>query len=1584
MHCKRLATGLLLLVFTSTGALAADGQRLTYLDNGCDPYYVHRDSPKLTTPRWVGEEGVEAVVILGIDDMRGHEKWEAFLRPILNRLKKIDGRAPVSIMTCQVDPNEPHLQTWLKEGVSLECHTIDHPCPLLRDGDFAKAKSTYDRCVDLMFSIPNNQPVAFRTPCCDSLNTNSPRMYAEIFNRTTPLSPRGSGAGGEGASQVGGRFLQIDTSVFNLFTANDPALPRELVFDADGREKFRKYVPKDRSFVNLIEDYPYPYVIDKLCWEFPCVTPSDWQAQHLHKPNNPITVRDWQAALDCTVIKQGVFCLVFHPHGWIRSEQLIDFIDYAVSKHGKKVKFLTFKEALERLNKNLLGGRPLRDEKGQASGALDVVIPARPELPSGVAARDAAGRDLGVRWLDLDDDGDLDVVCSNEDRYGIWLFDLKTRAWKEIVNKKREPGEAGIPPITVKGTNNGFFVRNRTLWWQNENTNLLKDLVDRRTFDELLRDVQPEPKTPEQSRKCIRPRPGFTVELAAAEPLVQDPIAFAWGPDGKLWVVEMGDYPLGVDGKGKHGGRVKYLEDRDGNWKYDKATVFLDNLGYPTGVLPWRKGVLVTCAPDILYAEDADGDGKADRREVLFTGFKEGNQQHRVNGLVWGLDGWVYGANGDSGGVIRSLKRERASPVNISGRDFRFKPDSGEFEAVTGQTQFGRCRDDWGDWFGGNNANPLWHFVLDDGYIRRNPHFAPPTPRVDVPVSPGQFPVFPISRLLPRFNDYHTANRFTSACSPTVYRDDLFGPHFAGNVFISEPVHNLVHRMVLTPQGTSFRGHRAPDEERSEFLASTDNWFRPTMIQTGPDGSLWIADMYRHVIEHPEWIPRDWQARLDLRAGHDMGRIYRVFPIDSKPRAMPRLDTLDTAELAAALDSPSGWQRDMAHMLLLWKADESAVPALKELVKNSPRPATRVQALYVLDGLNPHDGEPALQAIGDASASVRRHGARLARPRPGGASTMLPLLLKLADDPDPQVRMQVAYSMGNWEGRDVGETLGRLLARSDRDPYLHAAAMSSIRAENIGEVIVGFLRSGGTEVESLLRMASALGNQDALKRLLQEVSRSEDGRYRPWQYASLAGLLDRLDQQRGGLMKLGKADEEAYQAALANLQALFSSARKVALSAEESSEVRRAAVRLLGRGPSQQREDLDALAQLLTPQTPPELQRAAASALGALRRPESPALLLKPWKAYPPALRAQVLDTLLGRDDWTELLLAAVEAKQVLPFDIDAARRQRLLDHRSVDVRLRAAKVFEGSISSDRQKVIDGYRAALATKGDAEKGRVVFTKTCSACHKLGGVGADVGPDLGAMSDKSPEYLLMAILDPNRAVESRYLNYLALTKDGQTLSGLLSSETANSITLVGAEGKPITLLRTEIEQLQSTGKSAMPEGLEKDLKQADMADLLAFLTAAFPQRQRKTFAGNQPAVVQPAENGTLNLTAGNCAIFGRTLVFESESSNLGYWQSDDDVAEWTLAVPRDGRYAVTIEYACHDSSAGNTLAVIVGDQRLEFKVAGTGNWESYRQQQIGTLRLAAGEQRLVARPSGPIRNSLIDLRSLRLMLVQEAK
>ncbi len=407
-------------------------------------------------------------------------------------------------------------------------------------------------------------------PCCDSMNTVSPRFFSEIFARKSR----------------GGHSLSIDSSVFTVLTADDQTLPRNLVFDTDGTERFRKYIPF-AGFVNTIENYPYPYRIGGSCWEFPCIVPSDWEGQNLNKPNNPKTLEDMKAALDCVVQKQGVFNLVFHPHGWIKSEQVVELIDHSVKMHGAKVKFLNFREALERLNKH-----------PELAETFAPPPPARPpgDLPPGARLTDDQARDAGLRFVDIDEDGYLDVLWSNDQDYGIYLFDPAAKAWTRKVMAGRALAKGSLPKIVRKGTDNGFFVHARQLCWQNEDTAGLPGLVDRRSWSDLLKDVEPRGKSAAASLNSIRVAPGFKVELVASEPLVKDPIAFDWGADGKLWVLEMGDYPLGIDGRGKPGGVVRYLEDQNADGIYDKQTTFLDGLGFPTALLPWRQGVLVGCA----------------------------------------------------------------------------------------------------------------------------------------------------------------------------------------------------------------------------------------------------------------------------------------------------------------------------------------------------------------------------------------------------------------------------------------------------------------------------------------------------------------------------------------------------------------------------------------------------------------------------------------------------------------------------------------------------------------------------------------------------------------------------------------------------------------------------------------------------------------------------------------------------------------------------------------------------------------------------------------------------------------------------
>ncbi|MDB6120299.1 MAG: hypothetical protein JWO08_4080 [Verrucomicrobiaceae bacterium] len=1006
-----------------------------------NPFWPKLESAALKTPEWTGEAGVDTVIILAIDDMRLNAlpKYETFLRPIIDRLKRSQGKAPISIMTCTVDPTDPQLQTWLKEGLNFDVHTTAHPCPLLGEKGFDFAKQTVFECLDLLHQIPGNKPVAFRMPCCDSLSSPSPRFYAEIF-------PQGS---------LGEKHLSIDSSVMNLITPSDKLLPEQIVKDKAGSDRFAKYFPgtrggqqwKQKSFTGFstfIENYPYPYLINDSCWEFPCVVPSDWESYNVQDKVNPQLLEDWKAALDATVLKQGTFTLIFHPHGWSSSEQLAGLIDYAESKYGKRVKFMNFAEAKEKLDRISKAGRAMPKYK----------IPEDP-LPE-------KAKGPGTVFVDLNGDGFEDIVVSNSKEYGIYLYnpvEKKSVQWAKGWSNVLREGVAGdansIPQIVrADGSNNGAWFNDGAMWVQNEDTFALPDKVRRIPFTELLSVPGPAPRLPKDSLAALHLKPGFTATLVASEPLVQDPVFVDWDAKGRMWVVEMGDYPFapgettkdGSAGQGKvsdlQTGRIKILTDTDGDGVYDKATVFMDGLTHPTSLAMWKGGVIVASIPDIFYAEDTDGDGKCDKKEVWFTGFISGNPQHLVNGFAWGLDGWFYGANGDSGGDIKCLKTGKK--VALGANDFRFNPQTLDFEIEAGRSQYGKWRDDWGNWFGNNNSVMGWHYYLPLHYLARNPSLAVKSIRE---VMNADKQVFPVSPPMRRFNWADATNTLTSGCCPMPYRDELFGDDGKNVMFVCEPANNLVHREVLNYDNIAISSHRHPADKDSEFIASEDNWFRPTMARTGPDGALYVVDMYRRVLEHPEWIPAEITKGLDIRAGENMGRIYRIAKLGRLPA--PGVDISDPVD---AMRSPNGWVRDTAMRLLVENGGKDTVSVLEGLAKDVKSPRTQVQALNTLALLNSLKGGVVLAALDSENVEVRVNAVRLAEVS-GEPDALAAKLIGMVDDPSQRVRYQLALSAGSF-AKDTRARIEGAFKRGGLKDSLILTALKTAAGSGAGQPLV--------------------------------------------------------------------------------------------------------------------------------------------------------------------------------------------------------------------------------------------------------------------------------------------------------------------------------------------------------------------------------------------------------------------------------------------------------------------------------------------------------------------------------------------------
>lgn len=1124
--------------------------------------------------------------------------------------------------------------------------------------------------------------------------------------------------------------------------------------------------------------------------------------------------------------------------------------------------------------------------------------------------------------------------------------------------------------------------------------------------DEPPADIVSQPLSPQDSLKTIVVRPGLKVELVVHEPMVVDPVAFAWGADGKFWVVEMNDYPLGLDGRGKPGGRVKYLEDTDGDGRYDRNVVFLDGLQYPTSVLPWRRGVLVCAVPEIFYAEDVDGDGRAERRETLYEGLRVGNPQHLANGLRYGLDGWVHCANGATRTDVKSTKSGKS--VDVGTRDFRIRPDTGDIEPLVGRSQYLREMDDWGNWFGSSNSNPLYHFTQEEQYLRRNPHAVYPPAQVDVSVTPGASQVYPISKTVTRFNDLSRANRFTSACSGMIYRDNLLGDEYYGNSFVCEPVHNLIHREVVTYDVSRYYGRRAPGEETSEFLASTDNWFRPSMVRTGPDGALWIADMYRLVIEHPEWIPKEWQAKLDLRAGADRGRIYRVVREGVDVPKIPRLDNLKAVDLARVMESTSGTFRDMAMQRIVEEhtGDEHrtfetgrVVDALIRIVNDSKRATARLHALATLALLDGElDSHVVRKCLTDDHLAVRRWALRCITPGMLALDKELFPAIDKSDhyDFNPRftcargptelgpsaragiplryVEMQRMYALGAVDTPEAWRLLAVSMGRTSyAGPF--QAGVSSLNRQNLATITAELVdRHGITSYRLANLIDTALGYDDraALSDLIRaciEPKKVDD------RLDATVALLEGFARHRRTPQQLRKGADAQLLSRLDELQRQIDEARRDAADSDLLVETRILRLKLFGFDAARQADELRILSTLLTPSTPGPLQDAAVAALGRFQDPAVADLLLTRFAELGPFRKSAVLDFCLSRKAWTERLLAAIADKRIPAAEIDVTRAQQLAAHADAAIRKRAGEVLQSSINADRRRIIEQYQAALSATGDATRGREVFAKSCGNCHKIGDVGNPVGPDLAALSDKSPTSLVTSILDPNRAVESKFVAYTAETAAGLTFTGLLIAESSNDVTLALADGKRQTIARGELESFRGTGRSFMPEGVEKDLTPEKLADVLAFIGAVRPTR--KTFAGNQPHLVRPeALRGEYYLMGPEAAIYGDTLKFESAFANLGYWQSANDWAEWELEVAKGGEYEVSLEYACAPD-CGGTFVVETDGGRLSGAVKPTTGWKDYDFVVVGRLQLQPGRRSVVVRTDGKPKQALFDLKSVRI-------
>jgi putative membrane-bound dehydrogenase-like protein len=949
------------------------------------------------------------------------------------------------------------------------------------------------------------------------------------------------------------------------------------------------------------------------------------------------------------------------------------------------------------------------------------------------------------------------------------------------------------------------------------------------------------PKTPQQSHDATEVMPGFRMDLVASEPNIASPVAISFDEAGRMYVVEMIDYS---EKEKEHLGRIRLLTDEDGDGIYETSKVFVDKLSWPTAVICYDGGIFVGDAPDILYFKDTDGDGKADVSKVVYTGFGRKNVQGLLNTFLWGLDHKIYGQTSSSGGKI-TRPDKAGEPLDLSGRDFRFDPKTLETEAITGGGQHGMSFNRWGDRFVCQNSDHLQAIVFEEKYVSRNPYQSVVSARRSIASDGPQAEVYRISPVEawreartklrvsgavpgPIEGGGRAAGYFTGSTGVTIYEGGMWPNNDDAIALIADVGSNLVHRKRLSPEGVTYRGDRI--DKNTEFIRSKDIWFRPVQMTIGPEGGLYVMDMYREVIEHPASLPAVIKRQLDLSSGQDMGRLYRVVPSDYKYEKPKLLDKANIEALAAALDDANQWRRMTAMRLIYEKQDPAAGKTLHAQLKTTKRPEGRICVLYALDSVGALADADLLKALGDKNPQVRRHAIRLSESRLDKSAGLREKVLSLVADSDPVVQFQLALSLGESHDPAATQALAAILLHNTNRDITDAALTSIVdRAGPVLALLLGSDQwvSSHTGERVLGAMIGQITRQrrpqdlDVLVRLLQ----SPEGGQHAASKAALLKALSRLpsDALSGNdppqLAKLRELRTSAAKQLVAQAEAVLQ--RSGAKPAERISAVDNLA---LDKFDNQKAE----FAKLLEPQESDAIHAAVLAACAQYESAEVPKLVLAAWPKLSQNERSQVVDLLLRRGAWALALAEYLQKENVRITTLQPAQVSRLGNYPSPKVREIARKLGGQGMSADRQKVFKDYHDEALAGGDATQGRAVFEKNCSTCHEVAGVGHAVGPNLAAMVNRGAEAVLYNVIAPNAEVDPRFLEYVVLTNDGQVMSGVIAGETSTAVTLRGPDDKSTTILRVDIDDIHTTGKSLMPEGFEKTIDKKSMANLITFL------------------------------------------------------------------------------------------------------------------------------------------------------------
>lgn len=936
------------------------------------------------------------------------------------------------------------------------------------------------------------------------------------------------------------------------------------------------------------------------------------------------------------------------------------------------------------------------------------------------------------------------------------------------------------------------------------------------------------PLSPEESHAAWEVDGDYEIELVAAEPLVCDPVDVVWDEKGRMFVAEMGDYPLPPDGPPLS--RIRLLVDEDGDGKMDKATTWADELDHVQGLLPLKGGLLATTRTAILHLVDTDGDGTCDKRTTLFLSNEPRHNQLQISSPRYAPDNHVYLSNGLDGKEIYP-EGNPDDKTDFTRLNLRYDPRDDSLETIPGVGQYGGTLDAFGRHFYCSNRNPAIFTVMPLAAVTRNPLAGITQGHEDIQ-EPGA-PVRPIA--LSHTTSVAHAGTHTAACGLGIYLGDAM-PEMSGDLFVCDPTAQLVTRNRLVPRGASFVAERVGEER--EFLASADEWSRPVQVRNGPDGALYVVDMYRRFIDHARFFPEEFAQSHYMRAGFDQGRIWRIVPKGGKARPVEALPE-STSELVSLLSHPNDWTRRHAQRLLIERQDQSAVPAVADLMETVSTPEAFVRAMWTLHGLGALTEErleiafetlapPALEnaLFAAADSEFREAFSQMAEEltyvhdAPRVQLLSLCLFPDVERDSDHLAEIVFRSPTHSWVRKAIlgsaGDQAPAILARLlSPEPLGNLPAFTSLPPATAADAISDFARH-----------TAALGNLESLGKSIALL----EGEPKWWHFEVVSGIsegLRRSSLKQKSLAALIAAKPPELGEGVAVLESLLEKATSIALDRDRTDSDRTAALDLVAQRPLE--EKLELVGQLIELTETPAVQAAAVRMLSSDNREQVADFFFAQWDSLAPTPRREALDLITANTKTGLTLMKKMKAGEISPAAMPPMTRWSYGRSTNEEIKSLALELF-GQTDSDRAALIADYQSTLSTsQGDPAKGKLVFEKAaCVTCHQVGGVGVDVGPSLNDVKIKPSEALLTDILDPNRAVEERWVSQSIEKKDGSSLSGLLHGEDAAAIVLRVPGGVDMTVPRSEVASVKSTGISLMPVGLEAAISKEEMADLIAFL------------------------------------------------------------------------------------------------------------------------------------------------------------